>query len=507
MDVKEFARSIRLDKSKDVALYLQVKDILLSRINDGRFAQGDRLPPVRQLAAMFGVNVMTVAKAYKDLAELGVIRGRGALGTFVIGRAMPAPAVEPKQPVPGPPPALAKEDYVSRDVDTFRRMLQVSDLPGIIPLTRAYPDTGVVDMTAFEQVVRDTLERHSSHTYGYISPAGLPSLRSAFSTSMREWRNLEIGEDDIIVTGGGQQALSLIAQSLLRPGDVVLVERPTYFGALDLFRSLGAFPLGVGLERDGLDVEELESLVVSAAPKLLFVNPTFHNPTGITTSVEKRKAILDISRRHGIPIIEDDCCPELRYRGDAIPSIKSMAGDRDLVYYLTGMGKVYVPGIRLGFVVPPRTAIGDIVKRKSVSDLHTPSLYQEAFAAYAGSDAVRRNIKAARSVYKGVLDAIHAELANVMPEGCRFEKPDGGLNLWVRLPRGVNAIDFYFSALQRNVGVLVGEHLFADQADQRTFRLSFGYSDKKRMIEGVRSLGAVAFDLMGRKTGSFGVVV
>ncbi len=166
-----------------------------------------------------------------------------------------------------------------------------------------------------------------------------------------------------------------------------------------------------------------------------------------------------------------------------------------------------VPGIRLGFVPPPKTAVGDIIKRKSVSDLHTPSLYQEAFATYSRSDAIRRNIKAARTVYKGVLDAIYRELSNVMPDDCEFEKPDGGLNLWVRLPRGVNAIDFYFSALQRNVGILVGEHLYADKADQRTFRLSFGFSDKKRVVEGVRSLGATASGLAGRKTGSFGVVV
>jgi len=506
MELTELAGSLRLDKSKDLALYVQVKELLLSHVDEGRLAKGDRLPPVRQLAQMLAVNVMTIAKAYKELAELGVIRGRGALGTFVIGRAS-SPPLRPKPAEPVAQLGVTKEDYARRDVDTFRRMLQVNEVPGVVPLTRAYPDTSVVDMKAFEQVIRETLARRHPHTYAYISPSGLPSLRSAFSTMMRQWRDLDVDEDDIVVTGGGQQGLALIAHSLLKPGDVVLVERPTYFGALDLFRSLGVLPVGVPMHPDGLDIEALGRLAADSKPKLLFINPTFQNPTGITTSPEKRRAILEFSRRYGIAIVEDDCCPELRYRGEVIPSIKSIADDRDLVYYLTGMGKVYVPGIRLGLLVPPKPAVGDIIKRKSVLDLHTSPLCQEAFAAYATLPSVQKNITAARTVYRRLLDTVHRELTNVMPDGCEFEKPDGGLNIWVRLPRGVDAIDFYLAALQRNVGILVGEHLFADEADRRTFRLSFGYPDKARLIDGVRGLGSAASALSARTTGSFAIVV
>ena len=504
MDPEPLARLYRLDKTKDLPLHVQVKDILLADINGGQLANGDRLPPVRHLAQSLGVNVMTVAKAYKTLAELGLVRGRGALGTFVISEA-PKPMDHANERLTAP--GRVPEANTGKDIDTFRRMLQVNDLPGIIPLTRAYPDTGAVDTRGFEAVIKQTLDRHLPQTYAYISPSGLPSLKSAFAGLMLEWRGLDIGEDDIVVTGGGQQSLSLVAQTVLKPGDVVLVERPTYFGALDLFRSLGATPVGVTMQHDGLDLEELESLVVRLKPALLFINPTFQNPTGITTSAEKRLAILDLCRRHRVPIIEDDCCPELRYRGTQVPSIKSMSSDGDLVYYLSGMGKVYVPGIRLGLVIPPREALERIVKRKSVSDMHTSPLYQEAFATYARTADIRKNIDSARATYKSNLDLIHRELTKFMPDGCEFDKPDGGLNLWIRLPRGMNAVDFYFSALQRNVGILVGEHLYADNADHRTFRLSFGFSTRKRLLEGVRAIGTVVNELAGRKAGPFAAVV
>lgn len=336
MDINGILGSVRLDKASEVPMYAQVRDTLLTAISNGQIAVGTRLPPVRKLASSLDVNLMTVARAYKEMTEQGVIAGRGALGTFVTGQAKP--------PEEALPVKAGRESYSVRDDDTFARMLQFSGRPGVIPFTRAYPDASTVDVASFEANLMQVISSHPEHAYSYIQPDGLYGLKVAFSTLMKTQRNLLLDPESILVSSGGQQALSLVAQSVLKAGDTVIVERPTYFGALDLFRTLGVKVLGVRMEKDGMDIEELEHVVSTSKPKLLFLIPTFHNPTGITTSLEKRRAILEISRRYGVAILEDDCCSELRYVGSSLPSIKALSEPLDEIYYFSSMGKAWKIG-------------------------------------------------------------------------------------------------------------------------------------------------------------------
>jgi 2-aminoadipate transaminase len=208
-----------------------------------------------------------------------------------------------------------------------------------------------------------------------------------------------------------------------------------------------------------------------------------------------------------VPIIEDECSAELRYRGSAIPSIKALAGADDPVFHIAGMGKAYIPGIRLGFIAPPVRRISDVVKMKSISDLHTAPLYQDAFARYLVSPAAAANLERVRNKYRDLLDVIAAELAEHLPEGSAFLKPDGGLNMWVTLPPNVDSVDLFLTALQHNVSILVGAHLFPDRAQQNAFRLSFGYPDKQAVTRGVRALARAAAELARPSSGRYGAVV
>jgi 2-aminoadipate transaminase len=276
MTIEAIMAASRLDKASETPLYAQLRDMLLSEIAQGRLSGGERLPPVRRLAELAGVNVMTVARAYKALTEAGAIAGRGALGTFVLPPpAAPTPAAPPPQDL-----SFARADYTGRDIDTFRRMVQAGDAPGVIPLTRAYPDASVIDTSGFEALLKEAIDSRPDYAYAYISPAGLPALRAAIARTMMASRGLSLGPDDIVVTSGGQQALNLVAQLLLSRGDVVVLERPTYFGALDLFRNLGVRTVGIDMLADGPDIAALEEAIKTHAPKLLFLMPNFQNPTG-----------------------------------------------------------------------------------------------------------------------------------------------------------------------------------------------------------------------------------
>lgn len=210
MVADDIAGALRLDKASDVPLYVQVRDILLAEISEGRLQEGHRLPPVRRLAELTGVNAMTIARAYKELAEAGAIVGRGALGTFVLPRQAEASPTPPQRS--GRDLRSLRADYASRDVDTFRRMVQVSDVPGIIPFTRAYPDASVIDTAPFEHHLRSVLDSHPDYAYSYISPAGLPSLRGTLADAMRDVRSLRLAPDNIVVTSGMAPAYSASAE-------------------------------------------------------------------------------------------------------------------------------------------------------------------------------------------------------------------------------------------------------------------------------------------------------
>lgn len=501
MEIERLAEVLRLDKSSDVALYAQVRDLISAEILEGRLAEGDRLPPVRAVAELVKVNVMTIARAYRELSDRGLISGRGALGTFVRKPAPGQAASSAEAPQP------LREAFPSEDGDTFRRMLKVGELPGVISLTKAYPDASLIDTAAFERKIRDALSAKSASAYSYIAPDGLPALKEPFARFLQKHRALPCNIDDMIVTSGGQQGICIAIQSLVSRGDTVIVESPTYFGVLDLLRNIGANAVGVDMQDDGMAIEQLEDLARSSNPKLIFTMPTFQNPTGITTSLEKRQAILNISRRYGVPIVEDDCCSELRYEGEFVPSIKSLSGSDDLVYYVVSMGKTFIPGMRLGFVLVPAARMEDVTAWKSVSDLHTAPLLQNAFAAYLDSAASDANLLRIRAAYKPVLETVLQELATALPPSATFTKPQGGLSLWVRLPSSVNSVDFFYACLRRNVGILTGLHLMPERTEKTAFRLSYGLWDRKALTSAVREVCRAATDLSERAISRFPVVV
>lgn len=501
MEIKSLVDVLRLDKDADVALYMQIRDLISAEILQGRLTEGDRLPPVRLLAEAIGVNTMTVARAYRELSERGFVQGRGALGTFV-----KRPAVE-HAPPPAADKPVTRDALPSEDGDTFRRMLKVGGLPDVVPLTRAYPDACLIDTSAFEQHVRGTLAAKPDYAYSYIAPDGLPTLKQSFTRFLESHRGLRCSSDDMIVTSGGQQGISITVQSLVGRGDTVIVESPTYFGLLDLLRNIGANVLGVEMQDDGMDVEQLDRLVRTTDPKLVFTMPTFQNPTGITTSLEKRRAILEICRRQGTPIVEDDCFSELRYSGEPIPSIKALSEPGDPVHYVVSMGKIFIPGLRLGLVLVPPSRMEAVTAWKSVSDLHTAPLLQDAFAAYLDSAAAEMNLAQIRQAYRPILKGVLQELADTLPLGSSFTEPEGGLNLWVRLPPAIDSVDFFYACLRRNVGILTGLHLSPERLGTTAFRLSFGLSDQKALIQAVREVGSAASDLSTRTPARFPIVV
>jgi 2-aminoadipate transaminase len=474
---------------------VQIREQIRDLIASGDLASGMRLPPVRDLARQLEINQMTVAKAYKDLGSAGFIEGRRGGGTFV--RAPNgAPSKRSRRDTEGivNPPLLSE------------RLFDLAHAPGVIAFTGNYPRPSPPCVEEWRACLTDVMQRDMNSLFEYDPPTGRMELRLRASEFLLQ-QQVSATADDIIITSGAQQAIDLVLRSLVRVGDPVAVERPAYYGAINAIRAVGARVLEVPVMPDGIDLDVLETQLSRHRPKLIYTNPTFQNPTGVTTSLAKRHAILALARRFGAAILEDDHSPELRFAGDPVPPIRALAEPDDAVFYARGFGKVFLPGTRLGFVVVPERYRKVVLAAKAYADLHCNGLLQDALALFLARKRYWEFLAEMRATYAARQRQLRDGLHRALPQGTAIGTPEGGLSLWLTLPEGTNVSELYFQAVRRGVAFVAGEVFYAARPDSRTLRLSFGHTPPEQLDEGVSRLCSVLNDLVGPRNVSPMVVI
>jgi 2-aminoadipate transaminase len=474
---------ISLSKGNGRPLFLQLHEQIIDRIAAGELTAGARLPPVRRLAQQLGINHMTVAKAYKDLAEAGFVEGRAGGGTHVR-----APYGTGSRRARGSEPASAGPLL-------SERLYELSHAPGVIGFTTNYPAPDADCAKEFETCLQSVVADGLSPYFAYDPPNGRIGFRRAIVDYLAR-QGLTTAPEDVIVTSGAQQAIELVVRLLVPHGSPVIVERPSYYGVINALRSVGARILEVPLESDGMDIEKLEAHLARHRPRLIYTNPTFQNPTGVTTSLEKRRRILALGRRHGVAILEDDHNSELRFSGSPVPSIRSLSEPGDNVFFVRGFGKVFLPGTRLGYVVTPAHARRPLLALKAHSDLHTTGIMQEAMARFLTRKNYPKFLDQMKRVYSATQRKLISSLSAGMPPGTLIGSPEGGLSLWVTLPEGTEVSELYYRAVRRGVAFVAGEVFYASHVNPRTLRVSFGLLGDDVLEEGVTRLCSVANDLM-----------
>ncbi|HMJ37036.1 MAG TPA: PLP-dependent aminotransferase family protein [Baekduia sp.] len=370
-----------------------------------------------------------------------------------------------------PPPAAARlRDVASSPV---REILALTQRPGVISFAGGLPAPELFDApglrTAFAAALADD---RFGRTLQYSTTEGDPALRAAIAQRLGS-RGLPTGADDVLVTSGSQQALTLIAAVLIEPGDTVLVEEPSYLAALQCFQMAGARVVPIPCDDDGLDPEALPALVRRERPKLLYTVPTFHNPTGRTLPLERRRALAQAAARLGLWIVEDDPYGELRYRGEPVAPVASLPGAEDRTIALSTLSKVLVPGLRIGWLRAPAALRRALVVAKQAADLHTSTIDQAAAAHWLAHCDLDAHVAGLRAAYGPRRDALVDGLPETLPEGSRWTRPDGGMFVWVRLPDGWDADALLAAALEREVAFVPGWPFFPAAADRATLRLSF----------------------------------
>ena len=380
----------------------------------------------------------------------------------------------------------------------IRELLKLTEQPGMISFGGGLPAPEVFPVKAFEEACTRVLREQGAMALQYGATEGYRPLREMIARHTCRF-GVTVTADNILITSGSQQALDLIGKVFINQGDHVLVESPTYLAALQAWNAYQAQYTAVPIDDDGMLPDALES-ALRGGPKFIYALPNFQNPTGVTLSLERRRALVRLADHYGVPIIEDDPYVQLRYEGEHLPSIVSVDSEyrsgngkpySGNVMYMSTFSKTLAPGLRLGWITGPVGVIERLVQAKQGTDLHTSTFNQVVAYEVAHGGFLDEHVKRIREVYRERRDAMLAAMEEFFPKGVTWTRPHGGLFLWVRFPEGVDAVDVLRESIKAGVAFLAGAPFFTDNSNANTARFNFSNSDPEKIRLGVRRIGAV----------------
>lgn len=383
----------------------------------------------------------------------------------------------------------------------IREILKVAQSPDVISMAGGWPEADLFPVEQLDEVCHHVLAHTPRESLQYGLTGGFPPLRQALAEYMTQL-GVPAKMENIVITSGSQQALDLMGRIFLEEGDTVLVENPTFLGALQSFKAYGVKFAGVPVGEDGLDVDDLEELLDVTHPKFMYLIPNFQNPSGVTMSLERRVKVVGVADRMGVPILEDDPYGVLRFEGEHVPSLialdsarfpeNAQAGGyvRGNVVYLSTFSKTLAPGLRVAWAVCPPEIGLRFVMAKQGADLHTGALAQTIAYEFIRRGWLPGQIRRIRETYRQRRDAMCEAIAAHFPEQVRYTRPQGGLFLWVTLPDQIDAVDLLEDAAKLNVAFVPGSPFFVDGSGTNTLRLCFASVPPQVIREGIRRLGA-----------------
>ncbi len=380
----------------------------------------------------------------------------------------------------------------------IRELLKLTEEPDLISFAGGLPAPEVFPVEEFADAAKRVLEEHGAQALQYSTTEGFLPLRQMIARHTARY-GIHVGPENILITSGSQQALDLIGKVFINPGDRVLVERPTYLGALQAWNAYQAEYISVPLDEDGMCLDGLEEALRNG-PKFIYALPNFHNPAGVTLSLERRQQLVEAAEKNGVPIIEDDPYGQLRYEGDHLPSLVRLESElqRDdgalysgNVIYLSTFSKTLAPGLRLGWIIAPVEVTRKLVQAKQGTDLHTSTLTQMMAYEAARGGFLDKHIKRIREVYGQRRRVMLTALERYFPEGVHWTRPQGGLFLWVTLPEEMDAAELLREAVKEKVAFVPGTAFYADGGGQNTMRLNFSNATPEQIEEGILRLGRV----------------
>jgi 2-aminoadipate transaminase len=489
---------LTIDKTKGRSLYRQVRDQIMRLVDEGALQAGTKLPGTRELAEQLGISRKTVMTAYQELEARSYIKTVPMSGTFVRDRSRlsslgPGATVENDEVDTESLTAILDWDKYRVDGDFFAmppRRESSGDEP--VNFIKALPDDRLFPFEQIKQITSTLLWYPKDYFFNYGNPQGYQPLVE-YLESQAALEGIQMAEgapgtNHIIITNGFQNALDLITTMLVREGDTVAVENPTYAAILNLLIAKKINYVGIPVDKDGMDVSRLADVMKKKNISAIITVPTYHNPTGTTMSLERRHALLKLAEKYEVPVVEDAYANALRFDGEVVPSLKSL--DRGgHVIQIGSFSKSLLPGLRIGWITVPEAGAHSLFRLKRACDKSDSIFLQLILHEFIKKGHFEKHLKKTRRIYRSRRDVMVVTMKKHFPKEVKWNEPSGGLSLWVTLPEGWKSMGLYLLARERGVEFAVANFFWTGKHDSNGFRLSFAQLSEKEIEKGIIILG------------------
>jgi DNA-binding transcriptional MocR family regulator len=454
---------------KEDHLFKQVYDYVLIRIERQEWKEHEKLPSVRKLAEEMNVNRLTVLKAYQLLKQHNKVYVKDKAGYFV----QPALAGEYIEKLDHP----IVNAYVQRN-----HLSEIHQAPVSYDFSHALIDPNLLPNQYLSDYVKKVFDLYPKVLATYSTVQGDAELRGALASYFIKQYKSFVHPDDLLLTSGSQQAIHIIAESFIKPRDTVLFERPSYSAAIDVFKSQGAKIITVDIHPDGYDLEQVEELMRAHRPRLFYLNPTFHNPTGYTVPAHQRKRLVELAEQYRCLLIEDDAYHDIYFDQAPPPPIYTYDSSGTVIY-IRSFCKYISPGLRIGALLCQSDLMKTLITVKSLVDNGSPLLNQKIFLHYFSSLRLQQHLKKIRIALQIRKEIMETELATT---GWNWVSPNGGLNLWVDLPKNISTEQLLVKSLEHSISFVPGQVCDPLKKSSSWIRLNYSYANEKQLSEGLR---------------------
>ncbi|AGL00093.1 transcriptional regulator with HTH domain and aminotransferase domain [Desulfoscipio gibsoniae DSM 7213] len=488
---------VTINREADTPVYVQIFEQVRRQILSGELLPGFRLPPERKLAESLGVNRTTVLNAYRELKAEGLVGSRVGNGTIVL--AYPDEELNPGSISSQEPTWNQIFSQYANNFNSYmvKDLLALANRKDVISFATgiASPETGPIQI--LKGIEQELVEQENYKALLHTPTEGFTSLREAVCCLMHK-RGVYCRYDEVMLLSGSQQGIDLAARIIIDPGDLVVVEEPTFFPAIQAFKTVGARVIGIPIDDKGMRIDIFEQLLQRYRPKLIYTIPTFQNPSGTEMELDRRKQLVELAYKYRVLIIEDDAYGDLCYEGHALPLLKSMDND-GYVIYLSTFSKIVYPGLRLGWIVAHKKVVKKFAAAKQIMDLHSNSLSQWIIERFITSGSFASHIHKVCAEYRARRDAMYNALSQYAPKDLLWNRPRGGYYIWCKLPEGVSASKLISKAAEHKVAFVPGSPFFTSGQGDDFIRLNFTFATFKDINEGIKRLCEAMKELIDHK--------
>lgn len=475
--------ALSLKNSQENFKYDQVSSYIMQLINKGTLKPGDRAPSLRKLSTTLKVSISTINQAYLSLEDKGVLSARPQSGFYI--NTQLNPSIETPKPII----TANCQPRKVRFGQLFEEIFSISNDSSIAPFAAARPSMELMPEKALIRETRSILSRYPAACMDYSFPPGHSKLREQIALQYTKI-GLSLSADDIIITSGATEALSLSLQTVARRGDIIAVESPTYFSVLRLIEKLGMLALEIDSDpQTGVDIESLEYALDTMDITAMLLVPNFNNPTGSLMPESNKKQLVELLNSQQIPLIEDDVYGDL-YFGNERPCIAKCYDTEDLVLSCSSFSKTLAPGYRLGWVSGGRYH-DRLIEWKQATSSASGSIPQLAITEFLRSGQYDRHLSRLRKAFRTQVEKARFMIARLFPQGTRISNPQGGFVVWVELPRNINCFDVYNNALQQNIGITPGMLFSATRKFKNYIRLNCGFPWNDETEQALEKLASI----------------